>query len=125
VIQRVRHIVFCTVVMQCRGSGECRQLEREMGVRGFQPRGSTHVRGRSCVCRFVSEHDQGNVEQLRDAACEHLQLAAGNQPGHWRAYVQVCGNDGAWATLAPGKPPRLGSVEQGQQADKPPFSSFP
>jgi hypothetical protein len=111
VIQRVQHIVFCTVVMQCSESSECQQVELEMGKRGFQPRGAIVRRASSCVCCFQKEHAEGAVEQLRDEACEQLRSATAFHTADWRGYVQVCGKDGAWATLVPGKPPVLGSIE--------------
>ena len=82
-----------------------------MGKRGFQPRGAIVRRARDCVCCFVQEHAQGSVEQLREEACEKLQSAAGSLAVRWRGYVQVCGNEGAWATLVAGKPPVLGTID--------------
>jgi len=111
VFQRVQHIVYATVVIQCSEGGDCRQLELEMGKRGFQPRGAIVRRARECVYGFVQEHARGTVEQLRAAACEQLVDAARQQAGHWRGYVQVCGDEGAWATLSPGRAPVLGSID--------------
>jgi hypothetical protein len=110
VIQRVQHIVYATVVMQCSADGDCRQMELEMGKRGFQPRGAIVQRARGCVCFFVQEHARGTAEKLRDEACMQLSSAAQALSGMWRGYVQVCGNDGAWATLVPGKQPVLGAI---------------
>ena len=109
--QRVQHIVYATVVIQCSQGGDCRQVELEMGKRGFQPRGAIVRRARECVYGFVQEHARGTAGQLRDAACVQLEQAARQHAGPWRGYVQVCGNDGAWATLSPGKPPLLGSID--------------
>ena len=82
-----------------------------MGRRGFQPRGAIVQRDRDCVCCFVQERARGSVEALRDEACAQLADAAAQYTGKWRGYVQVCGNEGAWATLLPGKPPVLGTVD--------------
>jgi len=111
VIQRVKHIVYATVVMQCSEDGDCRQVELEMGRRGFQPRGTIVHGARECVCRFVQEHARGTVEQLRHEACEQLAGAARQHARNWRGYVQVCGAEGAWATLSPSRPPVLGTVD--------------
>jgi len=112
VIQRLQHIVFATIVMPCSDTSECQRVELEMGKRGFQLRSEIVRRAGSCVCSFVREHAQGAVDQLRDAACSQLEEVATGSPGSWRGYVQVCGTEGAWATLVPGKPPVLGSIEK-------------
>jgi hypothetical protein len=109
--QRVRHIVFCTTVTKCGDDADCDKLDRGMEQLGFQPR-SSGVREGCCVRGFVQERADGQIEQLRDAIAEKLPVVAFPHIEDWRAYVQVCGNDAAWATLSAGRPAVHGSMAE-------------
>jgi hypothetical protein len=109
--QRVRHFVYCTTVTRCDDAVDCDKVDIGMEHLGFQPR-SSEVRDGCCVRGFVQERADGQVEQLRDTIAEQLPVAACSHIGEWRAFVQVCGKDAAWATLSAGRPVARGSIRK-------------
>ena len=105
---RVHLIVTSLLVMGCGNIERCRLVERLLVERGFQAR-TVSEEGRSCTRSFAREHPTGSASDVLGEACEELEAALSSGVHDWKAFVQVSGNESAWATLQAGKPRLLGT----------------
>ena len=110
----VKFVVTCVVVMGCANLEACRQAERTLLESGFKSRSSVE-QGRQCERSFERTFSEGSPQRLLDAACEDLETAIAPQVAAWKAYVQVVGPEGAWATLEAGKPTLRGILQMGSR----------
>jgi hypothetical protein len=106
---RAQHIVTCVLVMGCGNVEHCRLAERLLRERGFESRSTSEGGGR-CLRTLEREFVSGGASALLDQVCRDLELAIAPNVRDWRAFVQVCGSDSAWATLEAGRPTLRGSV---------------
>jgi hypothetical protein len=110
-MQRLKYLVDCTVVLQCCDKERCGEIDRVLEAAGFEQKSSGELHG-DCVRSLVREHSTGAAERVRDETCLKLTTAIAPRVGEWKAFVQVSGQDSAWATLQSGKPPRQGVLRR-------------
>jgi hypothetical protein len=106
---RAKFIVTCVLVMDCADLELCRQAERRLHQRGFESRSCSEGAGR-CTRSLEREFASGAVGTLLDEVCRDLEMAIALKVSDWKAFVQICGTESAWATLEAGKPTLRGSV---------------
>jgi hypothetical protein len=58
----------------------------------------------------VRELPGDSVKALLDDACRDLEQAVAPNVRDWKAFIQVCGSESAWATMEAGKQTLRGFV---------------
>ena len=106
-----RYIVTCTLVLPCRDIERCRLAERLLHARGFQSRYASEGSSQ-CTRSLEREFSGGTASALLEHVCRELESAIAPHVPAWRAFVQVCGSESAWATLQAGRATLRGSLSR-------------
>ena len=107
---RLKFVSTCTLVVKDpAGNDTCLEVRQELRQQGYELR-SRQAGAGTCVCKLDREQVGGDAQALRDQACEQVEAALNARLREWKAFVQVCGAESAWGTLASGRDALFGAL---------------